>query len=219
MGAQGRPGGRARGRHRPDRWEDGRGRQGAERRRGSPARGEEVKRVIATGLTVCLALGGCAGDGGGGAANSAVQVDRAAAGKSAPTTKPLASAATSRPATTRPATTRPASKYADSIQRGVDFLVKTQQPDGSWGTGLETRGYEVYHMVPGTHHGMRAATTALCVMALREAGEKTAHAKGVQYLVEHGQARRDHGALLYNIWAHKYALQALAKELQLPASQ
>ena len=170
-----------------------------------------MKRVIATGLTVCFALGGCAGDGGGSAASSAVRVDQAAAGKSTPATKPSASVAA-----TRPVTTKPASKYADSIHRGVDFLVKTQQPDGSWGTGLETRGYEVYHMVPGTHHGMRAATTALCVMALREAGETTAHAKGVQYLVEHGQARRDHGALLYNIWAHKYALQALAKELQLP---
>jgi hypothetical protein len=74
-------------------------------------------------------------------------------------------------------------------------------------------------MVPGTHDAMRVATTALCVIALREAGEKPAHDKGVLHLVEHGEARRDHGMLLYNIWAHIYALQAQALELQLPTGQ
>ena len=129
----------------------------------------------------------------------------------------VADATATRPATTQAAAaTKPARKYAEPIRRGVEFLVKNQQPEGYWGTGLETRGYEVYHMVPGTHDAQRVATTALCVMALREVGETEAHRKAVTWLVEHGQARRDHGMLLYNIWAHTYGLQALAREIQLP---
>lgn len=106
--------------------------------------------------------------------------------------------------------------------RGVAFLVKNQQPEGSWGTGLETRGLEIYSMVPGSHDAFRVATTALCVMALREASESgsqvsgvnEAHGKGVDYLITSGKAHRDSGALLYNIWAHTYALQALAVEMR-----
>lgn len=104
--------------------------------------------------------------------------------------------------------------YRASVDRGVKFLVQSQQPDGSWGTGTLTRGNEIYSMVPGSHDAYRVATTALCVMALREAGETAAHAKGVEYLIEHGEARRDSGDLLYNVWAHIYGLQALAIEMQ-----
>src|SRR4051794_26916831 len=99
-----------------------------------------------------------------------------------------------------------------AIDRGVEFLVKSQQPDGSWGTGLVTRGFEVYSMVPGSLDAFRVGTTALCVMALREVGEKEAHDRGVQYLINHGEARRDDAELIYNTWAHTYALHALALE-------
>jgi hypothetical protein len=117
-------------------------------------------------------------------------------------------------------TTQRATMAADpaitaAIDRGVDFLVRTQNPDGSWGTGLETRGFEVYSMVPGSHDAFRVATTALCVMATREAGADAAHDRGLEYLLQHGEARRDAGPLLYNIWAHTYATQALAEELKL----
>jgi hypothetical protein len=105
--------------------------------------------------------------------------------------------------------------YRNSIDRGVKFLVESQQPDGSWGTGTKvTRGNEIYSMVPGSHDAYRVATTALCVMALREVGETSAHAKGVEYLIQSGDARRDSGDLLYNVWAHIYALQALAVEMR-----
>jgi hypothetical protein len=110
---------------------------------------------------------------------------------------------------------RPSIKEA--LADGVAFLVKGQNVDGSWGTGTETRGTEVYSMVPGSHDAFRVATTALCVMALREAGidkpAKDAHDRGLQYLIRYGEARRDHGALMYNIWAHIYVVQALSIEL------
>ena len=111
------------------------------------------------------------------------------------------------------ATTDIPNDYSDAIKKGVAFLQKSQNPDGSWGTGLETRGTEVYSMVPGSHDAFRVGTTALCVMALREAGEKTSHDKGLEYLVTCQEARRDDGELLYNTWAHTFAVQALAEEL------
>jgi hypothetical protein len=111
--------------------------------------------------------------------------------------------------------------YSDAIARGVQYLVKSQQPEGCWGTGTETRGLEIYSMVPGSHDAYRVATTALAVMALREYNQvnpseevKTAHEKGVNYLIAHGEARRDSGDLLYNVWAHTYSLQALAIEMR-----
>jgi hypothetical protein len=114
------------------------------------------------------------------------------------------------------ATTEPAQpvSHTDAIARGVKYLVSSQQPDGSWGTGTETRGYEIYSMVPGSLDSFRVATTALCVMALREVGETSAHDKGLEYLVTQGEARRDSGDLLYNVWTHTYALECLAIEMR-----
>ena len=135
-----------------------------------------------------------------------------------PAQKQGADVALSSPATrpaTVPATQQVRSRTIDqAIADGVAFLVKSQNEDGSWGTGTETRGFEVYSMVPGSHDAFRVATTALCVMALREAGETEAHGRGVDYLVKYGQARRDDADKIYNVWAHTYALQALAGEIK-----
>src|SRR5678809_1305901 len=69
---------------------------------------------------------------------------------------------------------------ADAIQDGVDYLVRTQSPDGSWGQGRETTPFDVMASVPGSHDAFRVGATALCVKALREAGEKTASERGLR---------------------------------------
>lgn len=102
----------------------------------------------------------------------------------------------------------------DAIAEGVAYLKASQSEDGSWGQGRETRGFEIYSMVPGSHDAFRVATTALCVMALRDAGETEAHARGLEYLVTKGTASRDNGDILYTVWANIYALQALAIEMR-----
>lgn len=104
--------------------------------------------------------------------------------------------------------------HAPAIRRGVEFLVHSQNADGSWGTGTVSCGNETECMVPGSHDAFRVATTALCVMALRQAGCDQPRARGLEYLLQHGEARRDDGMLLYNTWAHIYALQALALEMR-----
>jgi hypothetical protein len=159
-----------------------------------------VKRTALFGLLVACALAGCA--------------------RQRATTQPSVSSTADPPGLAIGVVSE--SDRTTAIRRGVEFLVKSQQPEGNWGTGLETRGLEIYSMVPGSHDAFRVATTALCVMALREAieagvevpGMKEAHAKGVEYLVTAGKAHRDSGPLLYNIWAHTYALEALAVEMR-----
>ena len=125
-----------------------------------------------------------------------------------PASPPVVAPAASTQPTTRPTT------IDDSIARGVKFLVGFQNPDGSWGTGTETRGTEIMSMVPGSHDAFRIGTSALCVLALREAGEKSAHDKGLEYLLTCEDARRDDGVLLYNTWAHIYMVHTLAIEMR-----
>jgi len=50
----------------------------------------------------------------------------------------------------------------DAIEEGVDYLVRTQSPDGSWGQGRETTDFDVMASVPGSHDAFQVGTTALC---------------------------------------------------------
>ncbi len=102
----------------------------------------------------------------------------------------------------------------EAIAAGVAYLQTSQNADGSWGTGIVSRGTEVTASVPGSHDGFRIATTALAVMALKQAGEKTAHDRGLEYLIDHGDVRRANGALIYNVWAHLYSLQCFSLEMR-----
>jgi hypothetical protein len=104
----------------------------------------------------------------------------------------------------------------DAYREGLAYLLKSQNKDGSWGSPAGTTGFDVYAPVPGAHDGFRVATTALCVMALRSAAKTDreaarAYESGLNYLIEHGEAKRATEDALYNVWAHVYALQALAE--------
>jgi hypothetical protein len=129
-------------------------------------------------------------------------------------------APSSHPLADRPPATQPAGATAAqttvAIARGVAFLEQDQSPDGSWGTGTVSHGSEIYSMVPGSHDAFRLGTTALCVMALREAGEMRAHDKGLHYLLTANDALRDDGTLMYNTWANIYVTEALADEMAHP---
>jgi len=100
---------------------------------------------------------------------------------------------------------------AGAVEDGVDYLVRTQSPDGSWGQGRETTPFDVMASVPGSHDAFRVGATALCVKALREAGERTASDRGLRYLASYDGPRRANRAEIYNIWAHLYALETLSR--------
>jgi hypothetical protein len=110
-----------------------------------------------------------------------------------------------------------------SLSRGLEFLVKDQNPDGSWGTPNRTKGLNIYAPVPDAHLAFRAAVTSLSVSALIETRGlpgTAASVNGVQNAIERGEewlfvnlpdVRRSSADALYNIWSHIYGIQALVR--------
>jgi hypothetical protein len=104
-----------------------------------------------------------------------------------------------------------------AINRGVEFLLKVQNKDGSWGTAEQTKDLNIYAPVPGAHHAFRSAVTGLCVAALldvRSSDQRVVVAidRGEKWLLENlPSLRRATGDALYNIWGHAYGIEALAR--------
>jgi hypothetical protein len=97
-----------------------------------------------------------------------------------------------------------------AIGEGVQYLVGSQNRDGSWGASGGGTGFDLYAPVPGSHDGFRSATTALCLLALMEAkGPRDTIKKGLEWLVSAEPPRRAQPDVMYNVWGNTYALQAL----------
>jgi len=110
-------------------------------------------------------------------------------------------------------------KIETSIRRGVDFLLTSQNKDGSWGSARNTKGLNIFAPVPGAHHAFRAAVTSLCVSALIEtkAADKRKDVKAsleraeAWMLANLGSVRRATGDAIYNVWGHSYGISALVR--------
>lgn len=106
-----------------------------------------------------------------------------------------------------------------SIGRGVEFLVKSQNDTGAWGSAHKTKGLNIYAPVPSAHEAFRSAVTAMCVEALIETGAadkdpavKAALAKGEAWLLANlPNVRRSDPKALYNVWSHAYGIAALVQ--------
>ncbi|MEC7799875.1 MAG: prenyltransferase/squalene oxidase repeat-containing protein [Verrucomicrobiota bacterium] len=107
------------------------------------------------------------------------------------------------------------SKIEVSLNKGCDFLLKTQNGDGSWGSARKTKGLNIFAPVPGSHRAFRLAVTALSMSALLEIKSRDKNYskcidQGEKYLLEQlPQLRRASPMALYNVWSHAYGLQAL----------
>lgn len=112
-----------------------------------------------------------------------------------------------------------AAEIEQSIQRGVEFLLKRQNRDGSWGSANITRPGEIYAPAPGAHQAFHAAVTALCISALIETGGNSAEVarsldRAETWLFEKlPSVRRATPDTFYNSWTHAYAIQALVRML------
>lgn len=117
-------------------------------------------------------------------------------------------------------------EIVDAIMKGVDFLIASQNENGSWGSATRTKGLNIYAPVPGAHHAFRAATTSLGIAALAEMTERMSSelgderskqvdasiAKAEAWLLEHlPNLRRAAGDAIYNVWGHGYSIQALVR--------
>lgn len=105
-----------------------------------------------------------------------------------------------------------------AMRRGLGFLIKNQNKDGSWGTAQKTKGLNIFAPVPGAHHAFRSAVTAMCIAALIETGAADQDA-GARQALERGEAwllknlphlRRADSVAIYNVWGHAYGIHALA---------
>lgn len=102
-----------------------------------------------------------------------------------------------------------------AIRRGVDFLIKDQNPNGSWGSAERTKDLNIMAGI-GSHHAFRTAVTAMSVSALIEVADqnrpdiKRAIERGEAFLFEQlPEVRRDEPMLIYNVWTHAYGISAL----------
>jgi hypothetical protein len=104
-----------------------------------------------------------------------------------------------------------------SIERGIEFLLKDQNADGSWGSAQRTKALNIYAPVPGAHHAFRTAVTALCIAALIEAESDRPEVvqsieRGENWLFERlPKLRRANPTAIYNVWGHIYSIQALVR--------
>lgn len=109
-----------------------------------------------------------------------------------------------------------------AIERGVDFLLADQRPDGSWGSPEDTKGLNIYAPPPGAHDAFRTAVTSLVLMALIEASPHLDEARqeAIEKAIDRGEAelvrrlpglRRATPDAIYNTWGHAYSIQALVR--------
>ena len=122
-----------------------------------------------------------------------------------------------RPPRVDPIPMPPPAQVLQSIDRGVNFLLKSQNKNGSWGSATRTKGLNIYAPIPGSHHAFRTATTALCIAALIEADTgRPEVAKSIDraedWLIDQlPRLRRATGDAIYNVWGHAYSIQALTR--------
>ena len=116
---------------------------------------------------------------------------------------------------------KPDPKQIDaSIRRGVEFLLKHQNANGSWGSERSSRPGEIYAPIPGAHESFRAAVTSLCISAMLEVGGDSPDVRhsvdrAETWLTENiPKVRRNSEDALYNNWAHAYSIDALLHMLR-----
>ncbi len=113
-----------------------------------------------------------------------------------------------------------ADDFHRAVRRGVEFLLKDQNPNGSWGSAQRTKDLNIYAPVPGAHHAFRTAVTALCISALIEVGGDDPRVQksldlAEKWMVEHlPRLRRATPTAIYNVWGHAYSIQALVRLYQ-----
>ena len=104
---------------------------------------------------------------------------------------------------------------AESLREGVDFLVRTQNKNGSWGGPTRTKGLNIYAPIPGAHHAFRAGASGLALAGLIDSGDQrpetlAAIDKGAAWMEEYlPKLRRADQTTTYNVWGHAYGLRAI----------
>lgn len=101
----------------------------------------------------------------------------------------------------------------EGIQKGLHYLVSTQNSDGSWGHWRNPES-EFWSNIE-SHRSWQAATTALGCLAMLETGQAKQHEaafyKGLDFLLDHVLVKRPSDWDTDNTWAYVYGLEALTR--------
>jgi hypothetical protein len=108
-------------------------------------------------------------------------------------------------------------KIDAAIRAGVDFLIRDQNPNGSWGSATRTKDLNIYAPVPGAHHAFRAGATGLALSGMIDAGDPRPEATATinraadWVIAKMPELRRSDPGATYNNWGHAYGLRAITR--------
>ncbi|MBM4113340.1 MAG: hypothetical protein FJ253_08195 [Phycisphaerae bacterium] len=116
------------------------------------------------------------------------------------------------------ACTAPTPTPRESRDAGVEWLVRNQNPDGSFGRFQSARVGEIYLDNLSSHRAFHVATSALCAWALVEPArsDPTAAAtldRALDWLAAAPLTARASGSTFYDVWAHTYLIELAAAVL------
>lgn len=115
-----------------------------------------------------------------------------------------------------PAPAAAAVPLEQALAEGTAWLLSHRNPDGSFGSHHSPRPIEVLASFPGSQEAFQVATTALCVLALREAapeGIEEVIGQALDFLIANCAVKRQSGLEHYNVWSFGYALHCFGEEL------
>jgi hypothetical protein len=104
-----------------------------------------------------------------------------------------------------------------SIRRGVDFLIASQNENGSWGSATRTKNINIYAPLPGAHHAYRAGASGLALSGILDAADSrpaaiaTIDKAAAWTAAELPNLRRADQTTTYNVWGHAYGLRAISR--------
>jgi hypothetical protein len=110
-----------------------------------------------------------------------------------------------------------------SIKRGVDFLISSQNKNGSWGAATMTKGLNISAPIPGAHHAFRAGSTGLALQGLLLSEDRRPETVAAidkaeaWFLKELPRLRRATVNTMYNVWGHSYGISALCELYTYPS--
>ncbi|MBI4230523.1 MAG: hypothetical protein HY608_06780 [Planctomycetes bacterium] len=101
-----------------------------------------------------------------------------------------------------------------AVERGLAWMTRNQNQDGSWGTFAVTGPVDLYMGTLAGHDACRIAITALCCDALLTCARpegSAALARGARCLLRDGPTvGRSDGSEIYCVWTYAYVLRFLA---------
>ncbi len=111
----------------------------------------------------------------------------------------------------------PRADYEKTLRAGVDYLLKEQKKDGSWGDHRVIGTWNITCPYPDGPLTFKNASTALCILGLNatpmrdEPAVQKAMERAEDYLIKSmPKLKRGDSLCVYNPWAHTYVLDALS---------